>query len=475
MNNKFRKLISNLSYAFGAQGLSLGVSVILSFILPKFIGVTAFGYWQLFIFYTTYAGFFHLGLTDGIYLRTGGKKYEELDHSLLGTEMKFLNLFQVLVAFVISILIIKIENTPERRFVIISFLIYMIIFNSVAYLGYIFQAVNRTKDYSKALIIEKTCCLLAVIATILLGIANFECYIMIYIICDGFALLYCIWKGRKIVFSPFQDFAKAFQDIKINITIGIKLLIANLASLLIIGFNRVLIDYHWGIEEFGKFSMALSLTNFFLLFITQISMVLFPVLRQTDNVNMKKYYTNLRNILFILLPMIFLAYFPLQIILKIWLPQYAESFRYLIFLLPICIYDGRMQMLCTTYFKVLRKEKFLLVVNIVAMFISCLLGSVGTFYLNNVYVVIFAIVISIVIRNLLSEIYLGKEMNSLHQKDFCSEMLLIIFFIIVAWNFKEYIACIFYIGAYSIYLYRKKDTVKGIIKTLQISKGKKYE
>lgn len=475
MNNKVKKLITNLSYAFWAQGLSLGVSIILSFILPKFIGVSEFGYWQLFIFYTTYAGFFHFGLTDGIYLRTGGKKYNELDHSLLGTEMKFLNLFQILLTFIISILVIKIEDTPERCFVIISFLIYMVIFNSVAYLGYIFQAVNRTKDYSKALIIEKTCCLLAVVATILLQIANFKYYITIYIVCDGFALLYCIWKGRAIVFSPFQNLKKTFQDMKINITIGIKLLIANLASLLIIGFNRILIDYHWGIEEFGKFSMALSLTNFFLLFITQISMVLFPVLRQTDNTNMKKYYVNLRNILFILLPMIFIAYFPLQIILKIWLPQYAESFRYLIFLLPICIYDGRMQMLCTTYFKVLRKEKFLLIVNIIAMSISCLLGIVGTFFINNVYMVIFAIVISIIIRNLISEIYLGKEMNILSQKDLRDEMFLVLFFIIAAWSFEEYIACVIYISVYSLYLYSKKETLKEIMKILQISKGKNHE
>lgn len=475
MNNKLKKLITNLSFAFWAQGLSLGVSIILSFILPKFIGVSEFGYWQLFIFYTTYAGFFHLGLTDGIYLRTGGKKYNELNHSLLGTEMKLLNLFQILLTFIISMLVIKIEDTPERCFVIIGFLIYMVIFNSVAYLGYIFQAVNRTKDYSKALIIEKTCCLLAVIVTILLQKADFKYYIIIYIVCDGFALLYCIWKGKEIVFSTFQNLRKTLQDMKINITIGIKLLIANLASLLIIGFNRILIDYHWGIEEFGKFSMALSLTNFFLLFITQISMVLFPVLRQTDNNNIKKYYVNLRNILFVLLPMIFIAYFPLQIILKIWLPQYAESFQYLIFLLPICIYDGRMQMLCTTYFKVLRKEKFLLIVNIIAMSISCLLGIVGTFFINNVYVVIFAIVISIVIRNLISEIYLGKEMNILSQKDLCNEMFLVIFFIITAWNFEIYIACILYIGVYSLYLYRKKDTLKGIMKILQMTKGKKHE
>ena len=61
------KFFSNLVVAFFAQLISLILSCITSLILPKVFSTMSFSYWQLFIFYTTYVGFFHFGLNDGIY------------------------------------------------------------------------------------------------------------------------------------------------------------------------------------------------------------------------------------------------------------------------------------------------------------------------------------------------------------------------------------------------------------------------
>ena len=108
----------------------------------------------------------------------------------------------------------------------------------------------------------------------------------------------------------------------------IKLLISNFASVLIIGNSRFLIDSKWGISVFGKISFALSLTNFFLLFINQVSMVLFPTLRQIKGNMLEKYYEMINMALGLILPIIYLLYLPLQFILSLWLPQYQESFKY---------------------------------------------------------------------------------------------------------------------------------------------------
>lgn len=66
--------IKNILYAFLAQGIALFLSVLMSLIVPKILGVEQYSYWQLFIFYTGYVGFFHFGLNDGVYLRLGGQK-----------------------------------------------------------------------------------------------------------------------------------------------------------------------------------------------------------------------------------------------------------------------------------------------------------------------------------------------------------------------------------------------------------------
>ena len=116
MNNT-SKFLKNLMAAFLAQGISLLTSVCMSFVLPKFLGIMQYGYWQLFIFYTSYVGFFHFGFNDGLYLRIGGKQLEELDSDEIGTQFK-LFLIMELVISISAIFISSIYFTnPERRFI----------------------------------------------------------------------------------------------------------------------------------------------------------------------------------------------------------------------------------------------------------------------------------------------------------------------------------------------------------------------
>lgn len=67
----YSSIARNTMIAFAAQFISLSVSVVMSLLVPKIVGVADYGYWQLFMFYTTYSGFFHLGLNDGVYLING--------------------------------------------------------------------------------------------------------------------------------------------------------------------------------------------------------------------------------------------------------------------------------------------------------------------------------------------------------------------------------------------------------------------
>lgn len=79
MNNKVLNFLKNFSYTFSSNLITLVVSTLVTLIVPKLIGVEDYGFWQLYMFYSTYVGFFHFGWNDGIYLRYGGEKYESLD------------------------------------------------------------------------------------------------------------------------------------------------------------------------------------------------------------------------------------------------------------------------------------------------------------------------------------------------------------------------------------------------------------
>lgn len=73
------KIIKNFSYTLTSNIIAFLISALVTFIVPKVLGVENYSYFQLYLFYVSYTGFLHFGWADGIYLRYGGKYYEELD------------------------------------------------------------------------------------------------------------------------------------------------------------------------------------------------------------------------------------------------------------------------------------------------------------------------------------------------------------------------------------------------------------
>lgn len=102
MNSKIKNVFQNVSYSVLANGINTLVSMVLVFIVPKALGVREYSYWQLYTFYVTYTGFFHFGWADGIYLKFGGKKYEELDKTYFNRQFWLLTFFEILIALVIG-------------------------------------------------------------------------------------------------------------------------------------------------------------------------------------------------------------------------------------------------------------------------------------------------------------------------------------------------------------------------------------
>lgn len=457
---KKNKFISNIAYAFLAQFISLLLSILMSLIVPKVLGVKEFSYWQLFMFYITYAHFFHFGVNDGTYLRIGGKSYENLDFNQIGTEIKVASLFQSLILGIIVIVSAYIVDDPNRFFCILISGVYIVMYNFVCYVGFVFQAVNQTKIYSISVIINKIAFILFIISLIFINYNNFELFVVFYVVSWFLSLIYLCVVGKKIVFCKRVSMLSTIKEMWNDITVGIKMMLASVSSSLVLGFGRIIIDNVWGLTAFGKFSFSISLTSFVLLFIMQISMVLFPKLRSSTKDKQRDIYFFMRNGLSILLPAVLLSYIPIKIILGYWMPQYKESLLYLALLLPLCTFDGKMQLLCNTYFKVFRKENILLAVNFFVMIISVILNLIGSFFFKNIYLIIIFMVISVAIRSIISEVYLAKLMECNVISNIINECILVVIFMIVSWNLSPEIAFFTYFIAYMIFLYINKKMLK---------------
>lgn len=422
-----------------------------SLIVPRFIGVAQYGYLQLFLFYSTYSGFFHLGLNDGVYLINGGKTMDELPKKSINSQFYVGLVFQSIFSLLLFLYACFGEVGTNRSVVIAQTSVMIVIQNAALYIGYVFQAINETKWFSISLLISKGIFGASILLLIVFRVQSFFYYTTSFIFATTLSLLYCLVKGMPILRSGVLPLRSSIQDAMFSISVGFKLLIANLASMIILGFARWLIDAVWGIETFGQFSLSLQLVTFISTFLSQIAMVLFPSLRSVGTGEQERLYVKIKSILDVFLPVVFVGYFPLFWLASLWLPSYAQGLSILYLLLPLCVFDGKMVICSTTYFKVLRKENLLLLLNIVSAFISILLAFAALKTFATPASVMVAAVIAIILRSIMAEIYMSRYYHK--PFGFSSALLVVlsITFLYVVAAFNTVAAFVVIVALYTIY------------------------
>lgn len=453
MSTKIKDLLKNISYSIFANGISLIISILITLFVPKIIGVTEYGYLQLFIFYSSYIGFFHFGICDGIYLKYGGRKLCDVSKTEFTSQFIFLVIIEIIISFIITIFAIYSNNNFEKDFVIICTAISLILVIPKLLCIYVLQACNEIKKYSILLLIERIVYGTLTILFLVFLKKNIYCWIIFAdlfgkLIASILAVFYCrilfIKEKIKITFV----LAKIYE----NFSIGSKLLLANLATLLIIGIVRMNIENHWGIDVFAKVSLALSISSFVLTFISAIGIAIFPILKRSSVAQYKDIYKHIDFILSIFLFFILIFYFPGSKILVLWLPKYEESVLFLSILFPIFVYDAKNSLLINTFYKALRLEKELLFINLITVCLSFIGSFICIYYMNNIIITLLFIVILFAFKNFMSEFYISRYLNLKFLLNKVMESILIFFFISVNYLIPDGFNFILYILLYLVYI-----------------------
>lgn len=399
-----KKVLKDIALAFLSQGISTLTSIVLSLLLPKLLGVREYGYWQLLIFYMSYAGFLHFGLNDGLYLEKGGQTRGKIDKKSVNSQFIVSLLFQAIIAVGVFIVALIGPFEEERAFVLAIFSVTFLFTNASSLLGFLFQAMNETPLFSFSCVIETLSLFTFFIVLIFARINVVEPYLVAYFISRMVRLAYCLFHARDFIragcYAPKDSFSLSLH----SMNIGIKLMISNIMSQLILGCVRFFIDANWGIEIFSIVSFSISIASLFLTFLSQVSMVFFPNLKQTSEDNLKKVFLVMRDGLDVMLPAIYVLFGPIVVILTAWLPQYAKSLELFSILFPICVFDGKMDIVGTTFFKVLRQEKQLLKINMVAFATSAVITFAGTYIFHSVEFTLTGVMLILGIRSTYSEL-----------------------------------------------------------------------
>lgn len=404
-----RKFLANISYTVLSNGLSLLISAAIITIVPKFINVENYGYLQLYIFYASYVGFMHFGWNDGIYLRYGGSDFEKLDKNLFFSQFYSLVIFQLILGSMLYLIAALYINDTEKLFIIRMTLLVMAVENSKVMLLYIMQITSRIKEYAQTIITTKVIYLAQVILLIVgFHIKDYQPVVVADLLSRVAGLLFISYNARSIVFRKLSFFCIDLAEIFQNLTVGIKLMSANIFGMLIIGVIRFSIEKVWGIAVFGQVSLALSLSNIAMVFINAISIVLYPTLCRYGRDKLKKEFLWLNEAINVVLSCALFLYYPILFFLKNWLVEYTLSLHYIGVLFPIILFECKNMLLLSTYMKSLRLESIILKTNLAALLVSLFFTSLFTHMYRNLDLLVLSITATLALKCAINEFYLSK-------------------------------------------------------------------
>lgn len=467
MNEKAKKIFLNLRYALSANFMTLAISVVLNIFVPKFLGVRDYSFWQLYVFYSSYGALFHFGWLDGIYLKIGGKEYDDLDKKTLGSQFWYLILFELFLASVFLIYILLTNFGHLKKIILFFTVLATVTIIMKTYLMYIFQSTNRIKEYAQIARTDRYIYAFFVVAFLLIGGNGFIFLIIVDIISKLLIVFWGIYKIRDIVFNFPDRLSLIKSEILDNIKIGSSVMLGNYAGMFIIGIVRFFVEKQWNIETFGKLSFTLSISNMFMMFINAVGVVMYPLLRRTNESKLPLLYINLRRLFVPLSFMLMFFFFPIRFILIKWVPEYYDSLVFMGLLFPMIIYEGRTSLLVSSYLKALRQEKIIMSTNIITIVFS-LIGSVITaLILNDLNLTVLIIIICLITRCVSAEILLARKLAINLNKVIFYEIILTIVFVLGNILFSQTISFGLYFFVFLIYFFHVFENIKSGISFLR--------
>lgn len=460
-----RGIAKNIMLSVIAQGVSFTVSLLLNLVVPKFIDEYSYADWQTYVLYVSYVGILHFGLLDGIVLRYSQYDYDELNKEVIRSQFKFLLTITSFIMIIILVLTnIFFTNNTKIIFVFVS--IGIVIKNIYTYSSYTFQITNRIDKYVFLVIVDRLFYGAIVVALLLMKIHDFYFYCVADLCSDVLGIAISSIYNRGLYFGHSIRLKETVREAITNISSGIMLLVANWSAVFLVGSAKMIVQWKWNNLVFGKVSFSFSITNLFLTIVSAVSVVLFPSIKRVDEKELPSIYNMIRSAVMPLLLTVMILYYPGCKLLRVLLPKYSISLKYLGILLPIIVFSSVVSLLTNNYFKAYREEKAMLVINVVSVVVGVITFGICAYIINNLNALLISIVAVTAFRSIWSEIYISKIINKAFSKNIVIEIFICICFIASTFIAKPLLGFSVYAIVLFLYFAYHRDFINSLLKKI---------
>lgn len=458
----------NVRYALVGTSVSLVVSGLVTLLVPKLIGVTEFGYWQL---YLLYASFVHLplfGWNEGILLRLGGRRIEDTPRFYYRQQF----LCQLIYVIVLSgfFAVGAWESGTERaqQYILFALIAAFPLTNLRLFTQKIFHATKEVSSATKSDIVDRVLFGILGISAVVLtdwdyrGLIAASLSARMVSLLYGLARLRSLSSGASTSVRTKRQITTGLSDSFGNIRVGLSLMLAEMAALLSLGTGRIVVERVWGVATFGQIALGFSIVGLATAVLNSLGVVLFPFLRSLDADRLRSAYRKSR---FAISSGVLVSLLALPLVvtaLTFWLPQYSEGLDLLVFLFPILLFETRLALLLNSYLKSLWLQKWMLVLNTATLVVGIALTLTASLVVGSLELTVLSITVTSWLRSLLSELIVTRALRTTVLADSSADLILVAIFVAGYWYYPAW-GTLVYFCILVIYFAIRRHCVSGLI------------
>lgn len=432
---KIKPALYDLIRVSGSNILQMISGVLVGLLLPKIIGISDYGYYKTFTLYSSYVGLLHFGFSDGIYLKYGGKKYEELNKE----KFRFYSVSMIIMEMVISVIILfssLLFLKKEYRFIFICIAIYLVANNLTSYFQMISQITRRFTELSLRNVIQSFFISLSIIILWILKIAlkiniSYRVYTSIYIAIYAILAIWYMLTYKEIVFG-IKEKSSSFVEILRLIQIGFPLMLSNLCLTLLITIDSQFVNVLFDTDTYAIYAFAYNLLALITTALNAISTVLYPIMRRARGYAIKKAYPMLNMLIIILVAFCIAVYFPLSWFVGFFLPKYIQSIAIFRVILPGLIFSSATTLVIHNYYKVEGKAFTFFVQSLVVLAIACLSNAIAYAFWRTPQSISWASVCVMLLWYVIADKYISQKYNASTVKNLTFSLVVTVTFYVIS-------------------------------------------
>lgn len=382
---------------FTTNIVQLVSNIIIGFVVPAILSVNSYSNLKTYTLYLSYIGLLHFGFIDGLYIKYGGKSRNNINYRELKSEHSFL----LITEFFISLLFIIISFFLHN---IILFLFGLTIFPYMmqSFHRYVFQAIG---DFNKYSIIMNTYTISFLIMNIVLAIIfkskNYVLYCLATLFANVIAMVFFeinFYLNTRNIKSKISK--KNFLIIKI----GIFVMLGNLAVMGLFGIDKWFIKIFFNSREFAYYSFAVSMMNIINILVNAISITFYSYL--FDN-NSDEKINVIKDDLLVLGSLSSISYFPLAIIVKVFIPKYIAALGIISITFSIFPFLAVINALYINLYKINKDEKKYFKV-VISMLVLSIIYNIIALLFHSTYCIAIATLATMITWFIYSSVDLKK-------------------------------------------------------------------